>query len=164
MGVTYANFQSLGIELSLKDVLKSSVKGFTIFSMVSSNILGWILSGPGVLFGFRFLNAFRTCSSLISTVLMFGGSGVTVNSGSSVSGSIVNTLAKYSLSRSAVSLSEDVKSGPSPFSNLLPYKRNFSRVSNFAILWSKVVSLFSRVQFRRGSRNFRQGGSNFPKI
>ena len=49
MGVTYANFQSLGIELSLKDVLKSSVKGFTIFSMVSSNILGWMLSGPGVL-------------------------------------------------------------------------------------------------------------------
>ena len=52
MVVTYANFKSLGIELSLKDVLKSSVKGFTIFSMVSSNILGWILSGPGVLFGF----------------------------------------------------------------------------------------------------------------
>ena len=59
MGVTYVNFQSLGIELSLKDVLKSSFKGFTIFSMVSSNILGWILSGPGVLFGFSFFNAFR---------------------------------------------------------------------------------------------------------
>ena len=29
----------------------------------------------------------------------------------------------------------------------IPYKRKFSRVSNFAILWSKVVSLFSRVQF-----------------
>ena len=29
----------------------------------------------------------------------------------------------------------------------LPYKRKFSRVSNFAILWSKVVSLFSRVKF-----------------
>ena len=29
----------------------------------------------------------------------------------------------------------------------LPYKRIFSRVSNFAILWSKVVFLFSRVQF-----------------
>ena len=29
----------------------------------------------------------------------------------------------------------------------LPYKRNFSGVSNFAILWSKVVSLFWRVQF-----------------
>ena len=29
----------------------------------------------------------------------------------------------------------------------VPYKRKFSRVSNFAILWSKVVSLFSRVQF-----------------
>ena len=29
----------------------------------------------------------------------------------------------------------------------IPYKRKFSRVSNFAILWSKVESLFSRVQF-----------------
>ena len=29
----------------------------------------------------------------------------------------------------------------------VPYKRKFSRVSNFVILWSKVVSLFSRVQF-----------------
>ena len=29
----------------------------------------------------------------------------------------------------------------------IPYKWKFSRVSNFAILWSKVVSLFSRVQF-----------------
>ena len=30
---------------------------------------------------------------------------------------------------------------------IIPYKRKFSRVPNFAILWSKVVSLFSRVQF-----------------
>ena len=29
----------------------------------------------------------------------------------------------------------------------IPYKRKFSRVSNFVILWSKVESLFSRVQF-----------------
>ena len=29
----------------------------------------------------------------------------------------------------------------------IPYKRKFSRVSNFAILGSKVVSLFSRVHF-----------------
>ena len=27
------------------------------------------------------------------------------------------------------------------------YKQNFSRVSNFAILWSKVVSLFLQIQF-----------------
>ena len=32
-----------------------------------------------------------------------------------------------------------------PYCNELPYKWKFSRVSNFAILWSKVVSLFSRV-------------------
>ena len=30
---------------------------------------------------------------------------------------------------------------------IVPYKWKFSRVSNFAILLSKVVSLFSRVQF-----------------
>ena len=34
-----------------------------------------------------------------------------------------------------------------PVQTIVPYKWKFSRVSNFAILWSKVVSLFSRVQF-----------------
>ena len=29
----------------------------------------------------------------------------------------------------------------------IPYKQKFSRVSNFAILWSKVEFLFSQVQF-----------------
>ena len=62
IGRTSAIFHLLGILPSLRDLLNNFHTGYWSCSESSFNILGWTLSGPGDLFGFKDLKDVSICS------------------------------------------------------------------------------------------------------
>ncbi len=61
----FAAFQSAGTIPRRRDKLNKSVRASTISLFVSLSILGYMLSGPGLLFVFRPFIAFKTSSVFV---------------------------------------------------------------------------------------------------